>query len=75
MTVDVAQIAALTPLLLISGAGCLALLLATAVGVPVGVFAAARHNRIGDRLSMAAVLILYSVPSFVLIPLLLAVDI
>ncbi len=55
--------------------GILALLLATAAGVPAGVFAAAHHNRLGDRLSMTAMLILYSVPSFVLIPLLLAVDI
>ncbi len=55
--------------------GLLALILATVVGVPVGVYAAARHNRAGDRVSMALMLILYSVPSFVLIPLLVGIDI
>jgi ABC-type dipeptide/oligopeptide/nickel transport system permease component len=55
--------------------GVSALILATLVGVPVGVFAAARQNRAGDRLSMGATLILYSVPSFVLIPILLTIDI
>jgi ABC-type dipeptide/oligopeptide/nickel transport system permease component len=55
--------------------GVSALVLATLVGVPVGVFAAAHQNQAADRLSMAATLALYSVPSFVLIPLLLAVDI
>jgi peptide/nickel transport system permease protein/oligopeptide transport system permease protein len=55
--------------------GVSALVLATVVGVPVGVFAAARQNRAADRLSMGATLVLYSVPSFVLIPILLAVDI
>jgi ABC-type dipeptide/oligopeptide/nickel transport system permease component len=55
--------------------GLLALLLATGVGVPIGVLAAARHNRAADRVSMILMLVLYSVPSFVLIPLILAVDI
>ena len=55
--------------------GLLALFLATVIGVPVGVFAAARYNRTGDRVSMALMLILYSIPSFVLIPLLVGVDI
>ena len=31
--------------------GLLALALATVVGVPIGVYAAARHNRVGDRVS------------------------
>jgi peptide/nickel transport system permease protein/oligopeptide transport system permease protein len=55
--------------------GMSALALATLVGVPVGIYAAARQNRPADRLSMAATLILYSVPSFVLIPILLTIDI
>jgi ABC-type dipeptide/oligopeptide/nickel transport system permease component len=55
--------------------GVSALALATGIGVPIGVFAAARQNRAGDRISMIAMLVLYSVPSFVLIPLILAVDI
>lgn len=55
--------------------GLLALLLATGVGVPIGVLAAARQNKAADRVSMISMLILYSVPSFVLIPLILAVDI
>src|SRR5579871_4991045 len=55
--------------------GVLALALATGIGVPIGVLAAARQNRATDRVSMTSMLVLYSVPSFVLIPLLLAVDI
>jgi ABC-type dipeptide/oligopeptide/nickel transport system permease component len=55
--------------------GLTALALATLIGVPVGVFAATQHNRTGDRISMAAMLILYSLPSFVLIPILVGVDI
>jgi ABC-type dipeptide/oligopeptide/nickel transport system permease component len=55
--------------------GTLALALATGIGVPIGVLAAARHNKATDRISMATMLVLYSVPSFVLIPILLAVDI
>ena len=55
--------------------GLLALALATGVGVPIGVLAAARQNRASDRLSMVAMLILYSVPSFVLAPLILGLDI
>lgn len=55
--------------------GLTALALATLIGVPVGVFAATQHNRTGDRVSMAAMLILYSIPSFVLIPILVGLDI
>ncbi|GAC1434724.1 MAG: oligopeptide ABC transporter permease OppB [Chloroflexota bacterium] len=55
--------------------GALALLLATGVGVPIGAWAAVRQNRAGDRVSMTLMLLLYSVPSFVLIPLILTVDI
>lgn len=55
--------------------GVSALVLATLIGVPVGVFAAGHHNGAADRASMIAMLVLYSVPSFVLIPLILGVDI
>ncbi len=55
--------------------GLLALALATGVGVPIGVLAASRQGKIADRVSMVSMLVLYSIPSFVLIPLLLAVDI
>lgn len=55
--------------------GLLALVLATAIGVPIGVLAAAGQNRAQDRISMAIMLVLYSVPSFVLIALVLTVDI
>ncbi|HVA89146.1 MAG TPA: ABC transporter permease, partial [Chloroflexota bacterium] len=55
--------------------GLSSLLLATLVGVPVGILAATHHNRAADHLSMILMLVFYSVPSFVLIPLILAVDI
>ncbi len=48
-----------------------ALAVALAAGVPLGVLAAVRRNRpISDNLNMAVMLILYSVPPFVLIPVL-----
>jgi ABC-type dipeptide/oligopeptide/nickel transport system permease component len=55
--------------------GLLALLISTVVGVLIGVLAATRQNRAFDRASMVTMLALYSVPSFVLIPLILVVDI
>ena len=55
--------------------GLAALTLATGLGVPIGALAAARQGRTFDRVSMALMLVLYSAPSFVLIPILLAVDI
>jgi ABC-type dipeptide/oligopeptide/nickel transport system permease component len=55
--------------------GLLALALATALGVPVGVLAATWQNTVFDGMSITMMLILYSVPSFVLIPILLTVDI
>lgn len=55
--------------------GVAALVLATLIGVPIGALAAARRDTAVDRGSMAAMLALYSVPSFVLIPLVLAADI
>ncbi len=51
--------------------GGLALLVALVVGVPLGVIAAVRQNRlVADNLNMGVMLILYSVPAFVLIPFL-----
>jgi len=55
--------------------GLLALALATGVGVLIGVLAAMKQGTGVDRASMILMLTLYSVPSFVLIPLILAVDI
>jgi ABC-type dipeptide/oligopeptide/nickel transport system permease component len=55
--------------------GLSALVLACAIGVPIGIWAAVRQNKAFDRVSMTLVLLLYSVPSFVLIPILLAFDI
>jgi peptide/nickel transport system permease protein/oligopeptide transport system permease protein len=55
--------------------GLLALIISTVVGVVIGVLAATRQNRAFDRASMVTMLALYSVPSFVLIPLILVVDI
>lgn len=55
--------------------GLLALIISTVVGVLIGVLAATRQNRAFDRASMVTMLALYSVPSFVLIPLILVVDI
>jgi peptide/nickel transport system permease protein/oligopeptide transport system permease protein len=54
--------------------GLPALLISVILGVPLGVLAAVRHNSAADRLSMGAVLILYSVPTFVIAPILLALD-
>jgi ABC-type dipeptide/oligopeptide/nickel transport system permease component len=49
--------------------GGLALLVSLLLGVPLGVVAAVRQNRlVADNLNMAVMLILYSVPPFVLIP-------
>jgi ABC-type dipeptide/oligopeptide/nickel transport system permease component len=51
--------------------GGLALLAALLVGIPLGVIAAVRQNRlIADNLNMGIMLVLYSVPAFVLIPFL-----
>jgi oligopeptide transport system permease protein len=50
--------------------GAWALLLAVALGIPVGVVAALRQNSAADRASMAAALLGVSVPNFVLGPLL-----
>ncbi len=50
--------------------GLLALGLSTLVGIPAGVFAALNHNRFSDRLILIIMLGLFSIPSFVLIPVL-----
>ncbi len=50
--------------------GGLAFLLALFAGIPLGAFAAVRHNRAADRVAMLVALLGLSVPSFVLAPLL-----
>jgi len=54
--------------------GVPALLMSALLGVPLGVLAAVQRNTAADTLSMGAALVLYSVPTFVMIPILLAVD-
>ncbi|MEO8609008.1 MAG: ABC transporter permease [Chloroflexota bacterium] len=49
--------------------GLTALSLSLIIGIPVGVLAALRQNTFADRGSMAVMLALYSIPSFVLIPI------
>ncbi|HEU4322381.1 MAG TPA: ABC transporter permease [Roseiflexaceae bacterium] len=51
------------------GVGGLALLLSTAVGIPLGLVAALRHGSLLDRGVVGLTLALYALPSFVLIPL------
>jgi ABC-type dipeptide/oligopeptide/nickel transport system permease component len=50
--------------------GLVALILSLVIGVPVGLWAALRQNSTSERVSMGIMLALYSVPSFVLIPVL-----
>lgn len=50
--------------------GITALSVSLSIGVPVGLWAALRQNSLFDRVSMALMLILFAVPSFVLIPVL-----
>lgn len=50
----------------------LAMALSLLVGIPLGIFAALTAGRWPDRLSVSSVLLLNSIPSFVAIPLLLA---
>ena len=54
--------------------GLVALLVSTLVGIPAGVFAALNHNKLPDRLVMFIMLSLFSVPSFVLIPIVRVFD-
>jgi ABC-type dipeptide/oligopeptide/nickel transport system permease component len=50
--------------------GLAALAVSLCVGVPIGMGAALKQNSLLDRVSMGTMLILYAVPSFVLIPVL-----
>jgi ABC-type dipeptide/oligopeptide/nickel transport system permease component len=50
--------------------GIVALLVSVLVGVPAGVLAALNRNRFPDRAIMFAMIALFSIPSFVLIPIL-----
>lgn len=50
--------------------GGVALGLSLLLGLPIGMFAAFRHNQWGERLTMAPMLALFAIPSFVLIPIL-----
>ncbi len=50
--------------------GLAALITSLVVGIPIGILAALRQNSIFDRGSMGTMLALYSIPSFVLIPVL-----
>ena len=62
--------AVITPSLLVSvQLGLMAFALTLLVGVPVGIIAALRRNTWVDTSSMSVMLFLYSLPSFVLIPL------
>jgi ABC-type dipeptide/oligopeptide/nickel transport system permease component len=54
--------------------GGLALLLSLLVGVPLGMLAALRRHTFADRGIVGLALVLYSVPSFVLIPLLWTIN-
>lgn len=56
------------------GVGGLALILSTLAGVPLGILAALRRYSIADRGIVGVSLALYSIPSFVLIPLLWAAN-
>jgi ABC-type dipeptide/oligopeptide/nickel transport system permease component len=50
--------------------GGVALLISLLIGIPLGVIAAVRQNKlISDNLNMSIMLVLYSVPPFVLIPI------
>ena len=51
------------------GLGFAALVLSTLIGVPAGVIAALNHNKLSDRAITFIMLSLFSVPSFVLIPI------
>ena len=50
--------------------GLAALIASLTIGIPIGIIAALRQNSLWDRSSMGAMLALYSIPSFVLIPIL-----
>jgi ABC-type dipeptide/oligopeptide/nickel transport system permease component len=50
--------------------GGVALGLSLLLGIPIGTYAAFHHNEWGERLTMAPMLALFAIPSFVLIPIL-----
>lgn len=52
---------------------CMAMATAILLGIPAGVLAALNHNRLLDRATMSAVLLLISLPAFVLAPILMLV--
>jgi peptide/nickel transport system permease protein/oligopeptide transport system permease protein len=54
--------------------GLPALVLSTLLGIPLGVLAAVKRNSTADTLSMGVALVLYSVPTFVMIPVLLTLN-
>jgi ABC-type dipeptide/oligopeptide/nickel transport system permease component len=54
--------------------GVLALLISILVGIPAGMFAAVWQNTWRDTSIMGVMLALYSIPSFVMIPVLWAID-
>ena len=56
------------------GVGGLALLISIVLGVPLGMLAALRHNSLLDRAAVGLTQGLYALPSFVLIPLLWALN-
>jgi ABC-type dipeptide/oligopeptide/nickel transport system permease component len=56
------------------GLGLVALILSLLLGIPLGIMAALHNHAAIDRISTALVLLLYSVPGFVLIPILRAIN-
>jgi oligopeptide transport system permease protein len=50
--------------------GTIALSLALALGIPVGIFAALRHNSLADYATMSVAVVGIAIPSFVVLPLL-----
>lgn len=50
---------------------CMALVAAMLVGIPAGIVAALKHNGLLDRMTMSFVLLLVSMPAFVLAPILM----
>lgn len=50
--------------------GGIALALSLLLGIPIGMYAAFHHHHWGERLTMAPMLALFAIPSFVLIPIL-----
>jgi peptide/nickel transport system permease protein len=52
---------------------CMSMLVATLVGLPAGILAALKHNRWLDRATMGFVLLLVSLPAFVLAPILMLI--